>query len=78
MARPEGLEPPTYRFEDASNAQQHIRTRKASLILLGQMNGSSLPFPTLLGQSGHLLVTKISYSHCLTYSYANFSHAKNP
>jgi len=45
VARPEGLEPPTYRFEVRSNTESHgIAGKKGSVFLLWAV---SLPCPTL-------------------------------
>jgi len=57
VARPEGLEPPTYRFEELKLPQSQRTAGKRGSIFLALDFFSSLPYPTVLAQSGHKLVT---------------------
>jgi len=57
VARPEGLEPPTYRFEVRSNTESQGTAGKRGSVFLGFGCLSSLPFPAVLAQSGHNVVT---------------------
>jgi len=53
MARPEGLEPPTYRFEEASETYAHGLGWKKYSIYRDFSNLSSVLVPTLSAESGH-------------------------
>jgi len=57
LARPEGFEPPTYRFEVHTNTESQGTAGKRGSIFLALGCLSSLPYPTVLAQSGHFEVT---------------------
>ncbi len=57
LARPEGFEPPTYRFEVRSNTESQGTAGKRGSVFLALGCLSSLPYPTILAQSGHNVVT---------------------
>ena len=77
LARPEGLEPPTYRFEDASDTHSHKARGKRSPTFLDFRGSPSLWFPTLPGESGHIVVTKTRTRKALTYRLLNFKPLKS-
>ncbi len=60
LARPEGFEPPTYRFEDALEAQLQGLTEKSRSVLQIIGSPNSLSIPALPYHYGNDLETNLS------------------
>ena len=69
LARPRGFEPPAYRSVVCSNTESQGTAGKRRLIFLALGCLSSLPYPTVLAQSGHNLVTNNVAVGCIAYRF---------
>jgi len=64
LARPEGLEPPTYRFEVCSNTESQAIAGKRGVVFLALGCLSSLPYPVTTAHSGSIMVAEGLVAQC--------------